>query len=101
MNLELWHDTTRSRFRQNVSDEENKKFNQELWQILQSNGFNPQEPLSATTFANWRKSLIEKSDAVEKAQTGDGTNLLILRIFPGQQTYGRERPHPIAIQATL
>jgi hypothetical protein len=79
LNWEVWRDTTRARFRQNVSHEINRPFDRDLWQILQDNGFNPQQPLSAATFANWRKTLAEKSDSVEKGQTTEGVDLLILR----------------------
>ena len=79
MNWESWRDTTRVRYRQNVNSETGGQTHQELWQILQANGFNPQEPLSAATFADWRKTLVEKTDTVEKGQTEQGNSVLILR----------------------
>lgn len=79
MNWELWRDTTRSRFRQNVSNEINQNSDNQLWQILQANGFNPQEPLSAVNFAKWRKTLTQKTDTVENEQREDGKNLLTLK----------------------
>lgn len=76
---ELWRDTTHLRYRHNVSDEINEQIDQELWSILQANGFNPQQPLSAATFSGWSKSLVEKKDTVEQEQTDGGDPLLILR----------------------
>ena len=79
ISLESWGDKTRSRYRQSIGNQANAQFNHELWQLLQSNNFNPQEPLSAITFSHWRKNLIEKEDSVEKIRSENGENLLALR----------------------
>lgn len=73
---EVWGDKTRSRYRQNIGNENHYR---ELQKILESNGFNSQEPLSAGTFAGWRKGLIEKRDTVEKNQSENGKDFLVLR----------------------
>ena len=90
IDLETWRDTTRSRFRQNVTSTVNAAFDQEISNVLQLNGFDPRQPLSSTTFANWRKGLSGKSDAIEQVRAEDGTGLAVLHTIntaanvPGQ-----------------
>lgn len=79
INWEVWRDTTRSRFRQNVTSGISAAFDQELLNVLQLNSFDPQQPLSPATFATWRKGLAEKSDAIEQTTSDDGSELIILR----------------------
>ena len=78
INWEVWRDTTRSRFRQSVTNSVNAAFDQELSNVLQLNGFSVEQPMSPSTFMNWRKGLAGKTDAVEQAKADDGSGLIIL-----------------------
>lgn len=78
INWEVWRDAAHSRFRQSVTSGVNAAFDQELLNILQLNGFDPQQPLSPTTFMNWRKYLVQKNDLIEKARADDGGELIVL-----------------------
>jgi len=78
INWEVWRDTTRSRFRQRITTGVNAAFDQELLNVLRLNGFDAEQPLSATTFARWRKGLIKKSDNIERAKEPDGDEILVL-----------------------
>ena len=78
INWEVWRDTTRARFRQSVTNSVNAAFDQELSNVLQLNGFDPQQPMSPSTFINWRKGLIGKTDTVEQAKADDGSGLIVL-----------------------
>lgn len=78
INWEIWRDTSRSRFRQNVTSGFNAAFDKELLNVLELNGFDPQQPLSSATFSNWRKGLLEKNDSVERMSADNGGNLIVL-----------------------
>ena len=78
INWEVWRDTTRARFRQNVTNSVNAAFDQELSNVMQLNAFDMEQPMSPSTFMNWRKNLVGKSDTVEQAKTDDGSGLIVL-----------------------
>lgn len=81
---ESWSDARRNQFRQRVMDEEGLRFLRaneeatppllaELEEILRVNRFDPQHPLSAAAFAEWRKSIRAESEIVtEIALPGNG-----------------------------
>lgn len=72
---ESWNDAGRKQFRQRVADRQGLRFLRanepsppaliaELEQILRSNRFDPQHPLSPAAFAEWRKAIQAKAETV-------------------------------------
>ena len=81
---ESWRDARRKQFRQRVADEQGLRFLRpneketpaviaELEQILRANRFDPQRPLSAEAFAEWRRAV--KTMAENVAASGDELKL--------------------------
>lgn len=104
VNWETWDDTSRNNFRQAVEtdgarrliidrfessvkvpfifENERPQVLTELAQILQFNRMNPNDPLAAASFKNWRDSLAEKNETVSKADSQDGTESYQLNVKP-------------------
>ncbi|MGH9842573.1 MAG: hypothetical protein ACREEM_27845, partial [Blastocatellia bacterium] len=72
---ESWNDARRHQFRQRVADKEGLRFLRttaqttppvlaELEQIFQANQLDAQRPLSATAYAEWRKTIRPQSESV-------------------------------------
>jgi len=78
INWEVWRDTTRSRFRQSITNSVNAAFDQELSNVLQLNALDVEQPMSPSTFMNWRKGLVGKNDTVEQTKADDGSGLITL-----------------------
>jgi anti-sigma factor RsiW len=95
---EIWNDTTGARLRQAVDDEQGTHFvsvgsNEvpstapltvvQLTKVLQSNGMNPQRPLSPESFQSWRNSLNSKQEKVSQSIASDGAEILTLKTAVG------------------
>ncbi len=72
---ESWSDAERNQFRQRVADKQGSRFLRaneketpaiiaELEQIFRANRFDPQRPLSAAAFAEWRRAIKTKAETV-------------------------------------
>lgn len=84
---ESWNDARRNRFWQRVADKDGPRFPRErenhtsaiiaeLAQILQANYLDPRRPLSATAYAEWRKTIRPHSESVaEIALPGNAAGL--------------------------
>ena len=81
---ESWSDAERKQFRQRVADRQGSRFLRaqekrtpaviaELEQIFRANRFDPERPLSASAFTDWRRSVRPKAEAV--AADGDELKL--------------------------
>lgn len=81
---ESWTDAERKQFRQRVADRQGSRFLRaqekqtpavmaELEQIFRANRFDPQRPLSAAAFSEWRQSVRPKAETV--AANGDELKL--------------------------
>lgn len=75
---EAWRDTTLSRSKRTITASVNAGFDQELSNVMQANSFESQEPMSASTFTNWRKSLGSKNDVVSYETSEQGGKLITL-----------------------
>jgi hypothetical protein len=92
--LETWNDLNNSRFKQ-FSGEASEMLGA-LEKIFQANRLDWRRPLSAVSFAEWRKSLGGKNEEIRRARRADGLEALSLR------TVSTEPPRPGAlIEATL
>lgn len=92
--LETWNDLNNSRFKQ-LSGEAPDMLGA-LEKIFQANRLDWRRPLSAVSFAEWRKSLSGKNEEIRRARLADGLEVLSLR------TVSTEPPRPGAvIEATL
>jgi hypothetical protein len=78
---ESWSDAQRKQFRQRVADRRGLRFLRaderetpaviaELEQIFRANRFDPQHPLSAAAFAEWRKAIKIKAETVSEINEG-------------------------------
>jgi hypothetical protein len=88
VNLEIWQDTTKQRFRQlvNYSDGDasqpektNRDVLRDLSEILRLNGMDPRTPLSAASFKTWRDSLTNRTDEVSRHESEGGSIFLSLQ----------------------
>jgi hypothetical protein len=72
---EIWRDPQRLQFRQRIADQQGLRFLRanessapviltELEQVLRASHFDPQRPLSAAAFAEWRKTIPPKTETV-------------------------------------
>jgi hypothetical protein len=123
VNLEIWNDTTNSRFRQYLADGGARQFIPsvansltvktdrregasvppvlaELEQVLQANHLDPQRPLSPVSYQAWRNSLDQKNDEVTRAQLPGGLEALTLRTVPtGQVGIGQIAEAVLVVRA--
>src|SRR5262245_31836368 len=76
---ESWSDAERRQFRQRVADQQGSRFLlaqekrtpaviAELEQIFRANSFDPQRPLSAAAFTEWRQSVRPKAETVAASE---------------------------------
>jgi hypothetical protein len=88
---ESWSDAERKQFRQRVADRQGSRFPRarekqtpaviaELEQIFRANRFDPQRPLSAAAFAEWRQAIKPKAETV--AASGDVLKLTTVAAPP-------------------
>ena len=89
--LECWNDAERKQFRRRVADGQGARFLRadekdapaiiaELEQIFRANRFDPQRPLSAAAFAEWRQAIKTKAETV--AASGDELKLTTVAAPP-------------------
>jgi hypothetical protein len=89
--LESWNDTERNQFRQRVAERQGSRFLRaeekqtpaiiaELEQIFRVNRFDPQRPLSAAAFAEWRQAIKTKAETV--VASGDELKLTTVAAPP-------------------
>jgi hypothetical protein len=89
--LESWNDAERKQFRRRVADGQGLRFLRadekdapaiiaELEQIFRANRFDPQRPLSAAAFAEWRQAIKTKTETV--AANGDELKLTTVAAPP-------------------
>lgn len=95
---ELWRDTTNARFRQSIATEEGNATEEssresalvsELVETLRANRMNPQQPLSASSFEMWRRSLVAKREEVSRSQTEVGETLTLHVSAVGEVAIGQ------------
>jgi hypothetical protein len=88
---ESWSDAERKQFRQRVADKQGLRFLRaneketpaiiaELEQIFRANRFDPQRPLSAAAFAEWRRAIKTRAETV--AANGDELKLTTVAAPP-------------------
>jgi hypothetical protein len=93
---EIWRDTTRSRYRQNVNYSDAARSEsvalapilRDLSSVLRRNRMNPQRPLSAESFKAWRDSLAAKSEEVAAQNAADGEFYILKIAVPSDVSDG-------------
>jgi len=70
INYESWQDDSHHRFHETSSSAE---ITGELQRVYQTNNLDWQSPLSATAYARWQTSLVEKHDSVARSGSADLT----------------------------
>jgi hypothetical protein len=89
--LESWNDAERKQFRRRVADGQGVRFLRaderdapaiiaELEQIFRANRFDPQRPLSAAAFAEWRQAIKTRAETI--AANGDELKLTTVAAPP-------------------
>ena len=73
--IETWNDLNNTRFRQ-IAGDESSDLIATLAEIYRANRLDWRRPLSAVSFAEWRKSLAGKKEEVVKARLADGPEAL-------------------------